>query len=387
MSRTYDAIVLGLGGAGSSAAWHLARRGLRVLGLDRAGPVNALGSSHGGSRIVRMAYAEGGDFVPLLIRAHALWDELACVAGEPILRRCGVMFVGAPGSTVVADTVESARRHGFAFEHFDAAALRHRTPGIAVADDAVACFDPAAGLVSPEHAVRVHLRLAAAAGAELRFDEAAAEWTVGGGLVTVRTGQGTYRARRLVVCAGAWSPTLLGRSTLRLRVQRQVQHWFAVPPSRAPALDPGRFPVHVWDDADLFYCMPMIDGPDGGVKCCVELDPPEINPDALDRTVAPHEIARAKGIFERHLPGLTTGWLRSEVCMYAATPDNRFHIGRLPGTPEVVLAIGLGGHGFKFTPAIGALAADLVADTIDPSDALLAPFRPERAGVREALAV
>ncbi len=339
MTANYDVIVAGLGGAGSSTAYQLARRGMSVLGLDRAGMANDFGSSHGGSRIVRMAYAEGAAFVPLLLRAHALWDELGAAGGETLLRRCGVMFISRPGGSVVPATLANARAFGFPYEKLDAAALRRRSPGIAVADDATALFDPRAGVVSPEQAVRAQLRAGGAGrrGAALRRGHSR--------YCCDRRRRSrphqprlSYYAGRLVLCAGAWSPTLLpGRPPL-LRVQRQVQHWFEVPPDRAALFAPEKFPVHVWEDESLFYCMPMLDGPGGGVKCCVELDPPTVDPDKLDRTIAPAEVTAARELMARYVPAASGRWLRGSVCMYAATPDNRFLIGPVPGMKQVVLA-------------------------------------------------
>jgi sarcosine oxidase len=141
---------------------------------------------------------------------------------------------------------------------------------------------------------------------------------------------------------------------------------------------PANFPVHVWEDENLFYCMPMLDGPGGGVKCCVELDPPAVDPETLDRTIAPAEVAAARELLARYVPAASGRWLRGAVCMYAATADNRFVIGPVPGCPQVVLASGLGGHGFKFTPAIGELAADYITGTIDATAERAAPFDPAR---------
>jgi sarcosine oxidase len=295
-----------------------------------------------------------------------------------LLRRCGVMFISRPGGSVVPETLANARASGFPYETLDAAGVRLRSPAVAVADDATALFDPRAGVVSPEQAVTAQLRLAARAGAVLRFDETILDVSSSGDSVSVRTNLGSYGAKRLVLCTGAWSPGLLPGRVPLLRVQRQVQHWFEVPADRTAMFDPEKFPVHVWEDAELFYCMPMLDGPGGGVKCCVELDPPPVDPDALDRAVAPADVAAARGLLARYVPAASGRWLRGSVCMYAATPDNRFAIGPLPGSPQIVLATGLGGHGFKFTPAIGELAADFVTGAIDTASARAAPFDPAR---------
>ncbi|MDE2200998.1 MAG: FAD-dependent oxidoreductase, partial [Rhodospirillales bacterium] len=237
---------------------------------------------------------------------------------------------------------------------------------------------PRAGLVSPEHAVRTQLRLAEEAGTQLQFGTDVRAWSAGPHGVVVRTDGASFQADRLVLCAGAWAPGLLAGHGLRLKVQRQVQHWFDIPAARAAAFAPGNFPIHVWDDRQLFYAMPMIDGPGGGLKCCLELDPPAIDPDRLDRAISAAEIAQVQSVLEARLPGLGGRWLRGAVCMYAASADNRFIIGALPGSPRTIIASGLGGHGFKFTPAIGELVADLVAGQGEDLAARLAPFDPLR---------
>jgi sarcosine oxidase len=373
---TFDVIVVGLGGAGSSAVYHLARRGIRVLGIDQAGPANDSGSSHGGSRIVRLAYAEGPDFVPLLLRAHELWDELGDVVGQPVLHRCGVLFIGRPGSEVVADTLASARDYKFTHETLSASQLRLRSPRIAVVEDVDACLDPRAGIVVPEEVVKLHSRLAGEHGATLHYNEPLVEWSASEAGAVARTTSGTHEAGYIVFCSGAWSTRLLGALVRPLRVQRQVQHWFEVLPEHAAAFDPACFPVHVWDDDHLFYCMPMLDGSAGGLKCCLERNPPETTPEQIDRSITPEEIATVQRTLGYHLPGIAGRWLRSSVCMYAATADNRFLIGPIPGAPRVVMAAGLGGHGFKFTPAIGELVADIVEQQANP--ARFARFDPAR---------
>ena len=285
------------------------------------------------------------------------------------------LFIGRPGSAVVTDTIASARAFGFAHEVLDADGLRRRSPATVVADDAVGCLDPGAGVVSPEQVVSLNLRLAAQAGATLRFGETVEAWEVSGDGVRVRTSGETFYVKRLVLSTGAWAPALLPGRPSPFAVQRQVQHWFDFPADRAAAFDPQLFPVHVWDDGHLFYAMPLLDGPAGGMKCCLELDPPPIDPDALDCDIAPAEADEVGEILARHVPGAGR-WLRGSACMYAATPDNRFLLGPLPGAPQVVLACGLGGHGFKFTPAIGELVADL-ATGVAAADRF-SPFDPAR---------
>ncbi len=371
----FDVVVVGLGGAGSSTAFHLARAGARVLGIDSNGPANTVGASHGGSRIVRLAYAEGDAFMPLLRRAHVLWDELGELTGTPVLHRCGVLFAGGPASAVVADTIASASRNALPLEKLDAAGLRRCSPQMQWADSDIGCLDAQAGLVRPEAVVRLHHDLARQHGAVLRFNQAVHGWQPDGAGVRVQLAGGAVTAQRLVVCAGGWSPSLAPALRGSLTVQRQVQHWFDVPPGMQAGFDPAVFPVHVWDDGDLFYAMPMLDGPNGGMKCCLELAPPPVDIAAVDPTIHPAEIARVTAVFRRHAPW-AGNWLRGAVCHYAAMPDNRFVVGPAPDDDRVILACGLAGHGFKFTPAIGELAASLALGTAANSVAL--PFDPMR---------
>ena len=376
----FDVVVVGLGGAGSSTVFHLARRGVRVLGVDCAGPDNVTGASHGGSRIVRYAYAEGTAFMPLLRRAHALWDELGQISGSPVLRRCGVLFAGRPASSVVADTLAAAASGGSPLETLNAASLSQHSPLIDWPEDSIGCFDSRAGLVRPESVVRLHLELSRQYGAALRFGEKAFDWTIAGDGVRIGLSTGDVYADRLVLCAGAWSPSLApGFASMRskITVQRQVQHWFDTPASHRGGLDPASFPVHVWDDDGLFYAMPMLDGPTGGMKCCLELSPAAIHVDEIDRDISPGEIGCVQEVLRRHAPW-AGAWMRGAVCHYGFTPDNCFLVGVAPEQPRVILACGLGGHGFKFTPAIGEAVADLACGVADPNDERLAPFGPSR---------
>lgn len=376
--ETYDVVVAGLGAAGSSAVRHLAAAGLSVLGLERYGPVHTMGSSHGGTRIVRHAYAEGDAFVPLLARAHHLWDELAEPYGAPLLHRTGMLISGGPGAPAVAATIDCARRFGMPHQVLDAEGIRALSPpGTAVPDDAVGCLDVRAGYVRPEEALALHHRLAEEDGARLRFREPLLSFTCVRGGVTVRTHQETYSCGHLVLCGGAWSRRLLPGLPVPVRPQRQVQHWFDLAPEAAGHFAPERFPVHVWQDPGLFYVMPAVDGPDGGLKCCAEGDPPPCDPDTLPREASPAEIAEAEHQLRRHLAG-TGRWRRAAVCTYPQTPDNHFLLGAAPGHESVWLATGLGGHGFKFLPVLGEVVLGMVDGTPRFPDEVLAPFAPDR---------
>jgi sarcosine oxidase len=361
--RRYDVIVVGLGGMGSAAAYHLARRGRRVLGLERFTPAHDRGSSHGGSRVIRQAYFEDPAYVPLVLRAYELWRELERAAGTDLLHVTGGLMIGAAESQTVAGSLRSARQWGLEHEILDAAELRRRFPTFAPAPGTVALYEAQAGVVRPEAAVAAHVGLATAAGAELRFSEPVTAWeALGSGEgATVTTGRGVARADRLVVCPGAWAPDVLSGLGIPLAVERQVQFWFQPAGGVGPFL-PHRHPIWVWEgDADgQPYGLPALDGPEGGVKVAWFRRGRPCTADSLDRSVAAAEIDEMAAMLRLRLPLVPGRFLRAVPCLYTNTPDEHFVVGAHPLHPQVVVACGFSGHGFKFAPVIGEILADLV---------------------------
>lgn len=352
----YDVIVVGLGGMGSAAAARLAARGRRVLGLDSYGPVHDQGSSHGGSRITRQAYFEDPAYVPLLLRAGELWDELRAESGRAIVDWTGGVMIGPPDSATVAGSLASARAWGLQHELLDAAAVRRRFPALRPRDDELALVERRAGVVNPEEAVGAHLALAARAGAELRHGETVVSWAATPRGVAVRTDAGAYAADRLVLAPGAWAPELLDLG-LRLRVERYVQFWFE-PRGR----DFEGHPVFVWeaDHGRQFYGFGA--GPDGTVKIAFFRGGEVCDPHTIDRAVHRDEVAEIARFVAPHVPDLPARFVRAKTCMYTCTPDHHFVVAPHPGHENVVLACGFSGHGFKFVPVIGEIVADLVVD-------------------------
>ncbi|GAA4891610.1 N-methyl-L-tryptophan oxidase [Streptomyces coeruleoprunus] len=363
MSSAGDVIVVGLGGMGSAAAAHLAERGARVLGLDRFGPVHDRGSSHGGSRMTRQSYFEDPAYVPLLLRAYELYERLERDTGLDVVRLCGGLMLGRPESRTVAGALRSARRWDLPYELLDARAIRARFPVFAPRDAEVALYEARAGVLRPEHTVAGHLRIAARAGARLRFEEPVLGWEPYGGGVRVRTGRGTYTAGQLVVCPGAWAPGLLSDLGVPFTVERQVTYWFEPDGGVGPFL-PDRHPVWIWEDADdgvQFYGFPALDGPGRGVKAAFFREGGRVcDPEAIDRTVHDGEVARIADRLAARAAGLPGRFVRAATCMYTNTPDEHFVVARHPLHPDVVtVACGFSGHGFKFTPVVGEILADL----------------------------
>ncbi|MFJ2397243.1 N-methyl-L-tryptophan oxidase [Streptomyces sp. NPDC087843] len=365
MSHSYDVIVIGLGGMGSAAACHIAARGQRVLGLERFGPAHSLGASHGGSRIYRQSYAEGPEYVPLLLRARELWDRLGVDADTEVFTQTGGIVVGHADSPMVAGSLHSAREWGLAHELLDAAEIRSRFSTFSPADDDIAFYERQAGVVRPELTVAAHLRLAERRGAELRFNEPATRWeALPGGGVRVITGGGTATADRLVIAPGAWAHRLLPDLSVPLRVERRATYWFSPKGGVAP-FGISHHPVYVWETSGggEMYGFPALDGADGGVKVGFHYGGAAADPDHLDREVHPAEVEEMQVFLRSRIPALAAGrFLRGTVCTYTLTPDEHFVVSSHPELSQVIVACGFSGHGFKFVPVIGEILADLAID-------------------------
>jgi sarcosine oxidase len=355
---SWDVIVVGTGGMGSATVLELARRGRRVLGLDRYGPAHALGSSHGGSRIYRQSYLEDPAYVPLLLHAWDRWQRLATDAGSDVFVRTGGLYAGPAEGPTFGGSRRSAEQWDLPHEVLDGGDVARRFPTFRLADGELALYEQRAGFARPEATVDAQLRLAAAAGAELRFDEPVESWQAGPP-ARVRTATGTYEAGALVLTPGAWAPELAGLD-LPLVVERQVMHWVA---PAGPIGPYERNPVFIaGDGADQVYGFPAIDGPAGGVKISFFRAGEATTADTVDRVVRPAEVAELRERAAQVLPGLTGPGVAATVCLYTTTPDHHFVVGRHPGDENVVVACGFSGHGFKFVPVVGEVLADLALD-------------------------
>jgi sarcosine oxidase len=377
-----DVIVVGLGAVGSAVAHHLARRGARVLGLDRWQPPHDQGSSHGRTRITRLAVGEGAAYVPLVMRSHALWRELEDQGHPGLYRRTGGLVIASPAADAgafhgqagfFARTVALARQFGIAHELLDARAVRSRHPQFLLQDDEQAYFEPDAGVLAPELCVAAQLDAAARHGAELAFGEPVLRLSAQGGGVAVTTPRGTRHAAQVVLTAGAWIPQLAGAPfAARLAVQRQVLHWFR-------CTEPARWaasPVFIWLHGatleEAMYGFPLGDGI-AGVKVATEQTRLHCDPDAVDRQVSAEEVRR---LVDDHLRGRVGGVAREAVasatCLYTSTADGHFIVDRHPDMPALTVVSACSGHGFKHSAALGEAVAQQVLGQV-PRIAL-APF-------------
>ncbi|HEX7085015.1 MAG TPA: N-methyl-L-tryptophan oxidase [Vicinamibacterales bacterium] len=371
---TVDVVIAGLGAAGSAAAWRLASRGLRVAGFDAHEPPHTLGSSHGRSRIIREAYFEHPQYVPLVQLAYRLWEELEGLAGTRLFQATGGLMIGAPDSAVVAGTLRSAREHGLSVERWSAAEIRRRVPVLAPDDSMEGVFEPRAGVLAPERGVAAMAAAARALGAQLFVHEPVTGWrTDGPAELLVQTAARAVRTRALVLAAGPWMPGLLPQ--LPLAVERVVQHWY--PPSGDDRFAPERFPVFLIEapDGRVLYGLP--DQGDG-LKLAEHHHGTPARADAVDRHVSPEERARFHRLAARWVRGLGDGPADSAVCLYTNTPDGDFVLDWADASRSVYIASACSGHGFKFAPAIGQVVAAELAGSASPVD--LTPFRLGRFG-------
>jgi sarcosine oxidase len=366
MDRSYDVIVAGLGAHGSAAAFHLARRGQRVLGFDRFHPPHDRGSTHGRTRVIRQAYAEGAAYVPLVQRAFQLWRELEAESGERLLHMTGGISVALTSGGRLDATRASLRANRLPFESMSAADIRSRWPVFRPEDTMSGIFETQNGALFPEKCVAAHLAQAAKAGAELRFDDAVQSWRAGqsGEGVEVRTASGNYRAAKLILTAGPWLPALLGGLELPLRTERQVLHWFE--PARSAAyFRPDRMPTNSWEfePGKSFYCQPDFGD---GVKVAFHHMGAAIDPDSPPgspaRTVSTAEIDHMRRALARFVPDAAGRHLGAAVCIYTNTPDEHFLVDFHPEHRQVVIGSPCSGHGFKFASAMGEVLAGLATD-------------------------
>jgi len=347
---------------GSAAAWHLARRGASVVGFERFPEAHALGSSHGESRVIREAYFEHPAYVPLLRRAYELWAETGAQAGTPLITLCGGLMIGRPDDGVVAGSMESARRWEIPHEVLDSEEIRKRWPQMTPTEDQIALFEHRSGFVPPEASVSAHAALARSKGADLHFETAVDAIHFGTDGVEIEAGGKRWHADRLVVTAGPWAGELLPRWAPALTVRRVMMYWFE-PDDWANYL-PGRFPVHVWDDAERLrlYGFPAHGDPKGGVKVAFFRAGDRCHPDRVDRKVSASEIETMRLHLAARVPGLAGKSVDARVCLYTDTPDEHFVIGLHPEHERLTLAAGFSGHGFKFVPVVGEICADLALD-------------------------
>jgi monomeric sarcosine oxidase len=359
--RTCDCIVIGIGGVGSAVVESLARRGVSAIGFEQFGPVHDRGSSHGETRIIRKAYFEHPDYVPLLHRAFDAWRELEVDSGRELLQTTGLLISGPAAGPAVRGTIAAADEHQLPLEVLSPDDADHRFPEFNFPPHHHIAYEREAGYLHVERCVAAQIEAARAHGAELLFNERVHRWKADESGVTVETGREKYKAASLVIAAGPWSGELLAGLGVSLRVLRKVQLWFEIPPNTYQR-SPGFFVEH--GDGD-YYGIPS---PGGAELKIAEHSGEETVSDPLhvDRGLYERDVGRIQAFIKAVLPAVRPASPRHAVCMYTMSPDGHFLLDRHPTFPQVTFAAGLSGHGFKFVRVLGEALADFVIDGSTP---------------------
>jgi len=364
-TRSYDVVVIGLGAMGSAALDQLARRGARVLGIERFSIPHEQGSSGGETRLTRKAYYEHPDYVPLLERAYANWQSLEARSGERVLYRTGAIYLGAPDGEFIRGTLDSARAHGLACEPLDAAALARRAPALRMPANHTALADADGGFLLAARAIRLFCERALEAGAHVRTGETVLSLGNDGDGVDVTTARGRFSAGHAIVTSGSWTGDLLERLRGTLSVTRQTLFWLWPEKPSLFALD--GFPcwaAEIGDAPGIFYGFPLLPASLGttlGVKIAHHAPGPVTAPGVLASAEA-HEFEAIRAAVESVFSVPLGPVVAAKACLYTNSPDQHFIVDRSPDLRAATFACGFSGHGFKFASVIGEVLADLALE-------------------------
>ncbi len=390
LATRFDIIVVGLGAIGSALLYCLARQGQRVLGIEQYSSPHALGSTHGESRITRLAVGEGEIYTTLVRRSHELWREIETRKNTKILEQCGCLVIGTVGgaqrhhvSDFLGKSIAIARSHHIPHEILSPQDVCNRFPQFSIAENEYAYFEPSGGYVRPERCVDAQLALGKDLGAIIHTVEKlrSFEGTGDGGVLLV-TDQGQYQSQKLVLCLGPWINEFLPvQYRSFFKVYRQTQYWFPVnDPSNA--FSSGAFPVFIFlfeDEPGIMYGFPAINGDSGGIKIASEQLTEPCTPGEVDLQVSPAEVKKMYQLASARIAGLRPQCLKSIVCLYTVTPDFQFVVEQHPELENVTFVSPCSGHGFKHSLGLGeALAHSLLGK---PPAVPLSTFSLSRFGI------
>lgn len=360
--ETYQVIIVGAGSMGMAAGYYLAKKGVRTLMIDAFDPPHTMGSHHGDTRIIRFAYGEGSEYVPLALRAQELWKQLEDDASDTLFLQTGVLSVGEEKDDFMRGVKESSERFSLPLEILHAKEIQQRWPGITVPDHFQGYLESTAGVLYSERCISAYRDLALKHGAELLTHTRVTGIAPDDSGVTVETESGRYRGEKLLLSAGAWNPALLHSLGLNLPIvpTRKTVAWFE---AEDKLYDPQHFPAFVFSlGHSSYYGFPNIDGT--GVKIGRHDGGQAIDPDHLDRTFGtdPSDETDVRTFLETYMPQAAGPLRQGRVCIYSFTPDEHFVIDRHPNYSHIVISAGFSGHGFKFASAIGEAASQLLTD-------------------------
>jgi monomeric sarcosine oxidase len=362
MSSDFEFLIIGAGGMGSAAAYHLARAGRSVLVLEQFEIGHARGSSHGESRIIRLSY-DHPTYVQLALAAYDLWAELEAEAGTTLVQRTGGLDLSAPLNPTFEACIAALSALRIQREVLTANEIQRRFPAFRVSDGTIGLYQADAGILPASQCVRVMIGRAQhhgavviehAAARSIQLDEAGAE---------VQTGQATYRCRKLIICAGPWAGPLLAKLGVSLPLTVTLEQYAFFRAQTPDKLQPDRLPVFIHYGMPAgsqridYYGFPIFGH--AGVKVGEHHAGPIVTADTRPFEVDADRLRRLSDYVRSTLPATNGEVLQAATCLYTNTPDQHFIIDRLPAYPQVVLAAGFSGHGFKFAILVGRILADL----------------------------
>ncbi len=372
MNKSYDVIVVGLGAVGSAALYQLSKRGKRVLGIDQFSPPHRFGSSHGDTRVTRLAIGEGKFYTPFAIRSHLIWRELERRTGLELLNTIGGLVMASQSShyslhgntDFLGETVNAAVEHGITHRVLNTEDIRKEFPQFNLIGDEAGYYEPTMGFLRPESCIRAQLILARQNGAKILTENKVLGIIPRHDGVKIESWRGSFIADKVIISVGAWINNFLSPEYSDLfKVYRQVLYWFDVSNSYDRFRE-GVFPVFVWKGTDGFiYGFPAIDGPNGGLKVASEEFNMVSDPDNIDRKISEEEIGKMYDYTSRFLPEIRKNCVKAIACLYTKTSDSNFVIDYLDAFPDIIIASPCSGHGFKHSAAVGETLAEMATSS------------------------
>jgi len=361
--KTFDVIVLGVGGMGSAACYHLAKRGLKTLGIEQFQIAHDQGSSHGETRIIRRAYFEHPNYVPLLNRSYELWKDLENESGEKLFIQNGLVIYGNPEtSSIYKGTLESAQKYNVDIQCLSRNEALGRYPYFNPPPGSAAILEPGAGFLCPEKSIQAHVALAKKFGAEIHEREKVIRYHAHSDSVTVVTHRETYHAKKLVIAGGGWNAHLLQDLKLSLSLKGMILYWFEAEKDYSLESGVPCFAFHM--NQNFFYGFPMLDGKT--IKMGAHFTHRDITePEQKNMTAVPvDQLVEIQNFVREALPKASLRLSKFASCLYTMTPDENFILDLHPKHPPISIAAGFSGHGFKFSSVVGEIMADLAIDGI-----------------------
>ena len=368
MPTSFDIIVIGVGSMGSATCYNLSKRGYKVLGLEQFDITHEFGSHAGQSRIIRKAYFEHPDYVPLLERAYENWEMLEWETDMQVYYKTGLLYAGKPNNEIITGVERSAGLYNIDIDQMNIAAAADHFPQFKFPDEFDILFEPEAGFITPEKAIRLYASQAKKNGAIINTNEKVIDWQREGTTIIVRTDKDSYQCNKLIITAGAWAGKIISRLADKINVTRQFVAWIKT--KNDDQFELNKFPCWMIGD-DLkhgcYYGFPLLDtekfGDPAGLKLAHHFPFQTTDPDNVNRQTTEFDIENLNYCLSKYLPGVFDSILHTKICLYANSPDENFIIDKLPGYEEnVSIACGFSGHGFKFASVVGEILADLAID-------------------------